>query len=192
VQTANQQQADKSTTHLDITQSNRRKHSMGYKQSHNGEEDSSQTPYSSYTYSIRKQLRRQDKKMRLKCKRYYEISSQNYSLIFHIKFEILSKNKSTIINSNIDKYSFFFFWCKNITYCSSNQYTKIGCTFKLSTIITCKRPGVSFSINSLVASGVTSLGVKPVPPSLKILIINRKKKSLQNNVKILRYFHQKK
>lgn len=34
--------------------------------------------------------------------------------------------------------------------------------------MTYRRPGVSFSITSFVASGVTSLGVKPVPPKLKI------------------------
>lgn len=38
-------------------------------------------------------------------------------------------------------------------------------TFKLSRIITYRRPGVSFCIILLVASGVTSLGVKPVPPN---------------------------
>lgn len=49
-----------------------------------------------------------------------------------------------------------------------NIYDKVDdivTTFKLSCIMTYRRPGVSLSINSFVASGVTSLGVKPVPPS---------------------------
>lgn len=46
-------------------------------------------------------------------------------------------------------------------------------TFKLSCIMTRRRPGVSFSINSLVASGVTSRGVKPVPPTFVNIKLRR-------------------
>lgn len=42
--------------------------------------------------------------------------------------------------------------------------------------MTYRRPGVSFSINSLVASGVTSLGLKPVPPSLNKITIEKGKR----------------
>jgi len=50
---------------------------------------------------------------------------------------------------------------------SSNWYKNSCNTFKLSCIITYRRPGVSFSINGFVASGVKSRGVKPVPPGLE-------------------------
>lgn len=54
---------------------------------------------------------------------------------------------------------------KDITIISKLTNISIAAdTFKLSCIITYKRPGVSFSINSFVASGVTSREVKPVPP----------------------------
>jgi hypothetical protein len=48
------QQANKSTTRLDITQDSTKRlkmHSIRHKQPQNGEEDSPQTPHSSYTYS---------------------------------------------------------------------------------------------------------------------------------------------
>jgi len=50
---------------------------------------------------------------------------------------------------------------------SSNYYEHSCNTFKLSCIITYRRPGVSFSINGFVASGVKSREVKPVPPGLE-------------------------
>lgn len=53
-------------------------------------------------------------------------------------------------------------------------------TFKLSCIMTYKRPGVSLSINSFVASGVTSLGVKPVPPCLRKY--NQKREGKENRI----------
>jgi hypothetical protein len=49
--------------------------------------------------------------------------------------------------------------------------------------MTCTRPGVSRCINGLVASGVTSLGVKPVPPAITMQISYQLRKHLQESEK---------
>ena len=57
--------------------------------------------------------------------------------------------------------------CKvNETFFLTEKYLSIACgvTLRLSTNIAVVMAGASRSITSLVASGVMSLGVKPVPP----------------------------
>ncbi len=56
-------------------------------------------------------------------------------------------------------------------------------TFRLSCSMTCTRPGVSRCINGLVASGVTSLGVKPVPPAIMMQLSYQLWKHLQESKK---------
>lgn len=67
----------------------------------------------------------------------------------------------------------------DMIYKMKNQYPKnivhldsiaIGVIFKLSIIIAMGIPVTSFSITLLVASGVTSRFVKPVPPFVKITL----------------------